>query len=407
MKHFSKFFPLMLVLMACLVNPAHAQTIRSTWMAYMQDNRPLSEIVIPGTHDSGAYVIPTDIGETQDWNITQQLENGVRFLDVRIANSDFGAYPFEIRHGFERLGNFHDLVLNPVNNFLAAHPSEVVLMSVSDEDTLDKIRFLNEVIYAPGSRFVTNANSATALGNVRGKIVLFNRMGRSEGIAWNSLQPYIQDNYNLDNNCGWVWYWPFYDCSIDYPKKAHQVLDFLNAARTDSGYHLWVNFASANWQGMYIGNSAEVVNANIKNYFYILNYQIFNGAAINSFGSIIPMDYPNRQGDEPINAMLIFNLVANYRGGLMTKTDCAQEPVTRSGSGGATTVTWINNSQEVRRGYWLNYSGQRVLYWELQPGQQVQQQTYITHPWVITNANNQCVSILTANSGPLLRGYLQ
>ena len=34
--------------------------------------------------------------------------------------------------------------------------------------------------------------------------------------------------------------------------------------------------------------------------------------------------------------------------------------------------------------YWINYEGQRVYYASLQPGRSVLQQTYVTHPWVVT-----------------------
>src|SRR6516225_5750413 len=62
------------------------------WMAQMPDDALLSDITIPGTHDSGARfggVAPVVDFVTalwvhcQNWTVTQQLNAGVRFLDVR------------------------------------------------------------------------------------------------------------------------------------------------------------------------------------------------------------------------------------------------------------------------------------------------------------------------------------
>ena len=61
-------------------------------MARLADDAPLSGITIPGTHDSGARfggVAPVVDFVTalwvqcQNWTVTQQLNAGVRFLDVR------------------------------------------------------------------------------------------------------------------------------------------------------------------------------------------------------------------------------------------------------------------------------------------------------------------------------------
>ena len=62
------------------------------WMARLPDDAPLSGLTIPGTHDSGArfgggapvvdFVTALWV-QAQNWTVTQQLDAGVRFLDVR------------------------------------------------------------------------------------------------------------------------------------------------------------------------------------------------------------------------------------------------------------------------------------------------------------------------------------
>jgi hypothetical protein len=48
-------------------------------------------------------------------------------------------------------------------------------------------------------------------------------------------------------------------------------------------------------------------------------------------------------------------------------------------------ITFTNNSAAPRNVYWIGYSGQRVLYQTLKPGQHYIQPTFITHPWVVTD----------------------
>ena len=45
-------------------------------MRYVPDSTKLAQLAIPGTHDSAAWNIPADVGETQDWSPNTQLNNG-------------------------------------------------------------------------------------------------------------------------------------------------------------------------------------------------------------------------------------------------------------------------------------------------------------------------------------------
>src|ERR1700751_3994587 len=68
------------------------------WMSGVVDTTPLSQMSIPGTHESCALYG----GGTTQWKfriIGQQLELGGRFLDVRCAFADDLAADFYIYHG--------------------------------------------------------------------------------------------------------------------------------------------------------------------------------------------------------------------------------------------------------------------------------------------------------------------
>jgi WD40 repeat protein len=81
---------------------------------------------------------------------------------------------------------------------------------------------------------------------------------------------------------------------------------------------------------------------------------------------------------------------------------CSLESSLRSLVGTQTApILFQNASGSTRNVYWLNYSGVRQLYNTLSPGQSFVQQTFLTHPWVTTDASNTCQAIFlpTLESG--------
>jgi hypothetical protein len=51
--------------------------------------------------------------------------------------------------------------------------------------------------------------------------------------------------------------------------------------------------------------------------------------------------------------------------------------------------------------YWIDYQGQRVPYFAaLGAGQSPVQQTFITHPWIVTDANGACLGIWLPTESP-------
>jgi hypothetical protein len=153
----------------------------------------------------------------------------------------------------------------------------------------------------------------TTVGDVRGKIVIFDRYGSSRyGISWDSSLLKIQDQYDLEmeTKCkevpvGW-WGWTQRVCvpvGLDYPKKAGIVKNFLGQAQNESltPHRFWINFASANYNGLYVAENADFVNPNVKSFFENQPKPI---------GSIVVMDYPNRTSG--VIRSIIQNSVTHY-----------------------------------------------------------------------------------------------
>jgi len=154
----------------------------SNWMSYISNSAPLSQLTIPGTHESSSAdggVFPSE-AQCQDENIAQQLADGTRYFDFRCENQGHGLPDaLAMYHGDFYEGSYLDTSLASIYTFLAAHPTETVLVSFLETDTSTGSAFADDIsdyIQANESYWYFG-NTTPTLGSVRGKIVLFNRYG--------------------------------------------------------------------------------------------------------------------------------------------------------------------------------------------------------------------------------------
>lgn len=79
-------------------------------------------------------------------------------------------------------------------------------------------------------------------------------------------------------------------------------------------------------------------------------------------------------------------------------SNCSEEGTIKSATGASTYVMFKNKTDSDISVYWLNAQGKRQLYKKLPAGQSHNQQTFVTHPWLIANAQDACVGIYTPES---------
>ena len=164
----------MLSAMLCL---GFAYADNSDWMSKLEDTVYLSELTIPGTHDSGAlHETFPDTAKCQRLTIPEQLNCGTRFLDIRCRRID---NVFKIYHGsaFQYL-DFQDVV-DYCRQFLKAHPFETIIMLVKEESSpKNSIVEFEEIFHQYISKNIELwhlDDKLPKLGDVRGKIVLIRR----------------------------------------------------------------------------------------------------------------------------------------------------------------------------------------------------------------------------------------
>src|SRR5207302_8770023 len=85
---------------------------------------------------------------------------------------------------------------------------------------------------------------------------------------------------------------------------------------------------------------------------------------------------------------------------ILPRLPCNLEPTLHSIDGAvSTSIQFTNSTAGPVNVYWIDYQGQRVFYRggdfpTLAAGQSYIQQTYITHPWVVTDAaTGTCLGI--------------
>lgn len=258
----------------------------TSWMRYIPDDASVMSLSVPGTHNSCCVHGLLGLGKTQELDLADQLNAGIRFLDIRFM------------HYQDNLCVHHDVVCTEKSyvdilticfNFLRQYPSETILMSVDDEsrfdDALGKFApshivcklpmadtasrgknsrsfqdtfnaktwecieglplFYNFTAVPPGDSVLASPalTSETKLGEVRGRIILLRRFEGSRDVGFDlSYWPEDQCFRNLAP--------PFYDIEDRYQNPGEEdkfnfVVDHIEKARSGDPGELYITFSSA------------------------------------------------------------------------------------------------------------------------------------------------------------------
>lgn len=64
-----------------------------------------------------------------------------------------------------------------------------------------------------------------------------------------------------------------------------------------------------------------------------------------------------------------------------------------------TTITFVNDSPAPRSIWWIDFDGGQKSYGEVDPGEQKTIETFLTHPWVVSNETGACVKVVVPQPG--------
>lgn len=179
---------------AANVEKTHVPLDVKNWMRYLPNDMPISEINMPGTHDSGTTHIDLhNWARCQALDLKDQMGMGMRVFDIRLVIRRFTtsdkAEDLIVTHGncWAYTGSGHSTYLrlshciSYAKDFLKDHPDEVIVFNICAEDEKEKTKPIiydyilhNQYADHPDAKVVTfmSGREVPRLGDVRGKVVI-------------------------------------------------------------------------------------------------------------------------------------------------------------------------------------------------------------------------------------------
>jgi 1-phosphatidylinositol phosphodiesterase len=233
-------------------NVGSGSVLLTDWMDRLHGAQRLSELTLPGTHDTCARDCTAGL-ETQSMTVPDQLAAGIRFLDIRCRHVGDA---FAIHHSSEFLRQWFEEVRDACYAFLDQHPGEAIVMLEKEEHTPAGNTRSFQATFESDTRATRSrwhlGDRIPALDEVRGKIVLFRRFPATTPLgidAWgdattnwvddatfvlarNGSTLCVQDGYRLPTR-------------LDLETKWDRIRQHLVDAGDGSPAAWYVNYASA------------------------------------------------------------------------------------------------------------------------------------------------------------------
>ena len=209
------------------------------WMKSLDDDLSLREVNMPGSHDTMAlYSIADLAGQCQSLSLEEQLNLGVRFLDIRLKEEN---NKLKAVHGFiDQKASFAQIT-KVVESFLNKHTNEFLIMSIKEETAASSSSLSFEdclKTYLGSDKYLKDTLLPEKVGDVRGKVILLSRYQNSTigvpaysewkdstSFTMSENDIYVQDTYKITSK----------------EQKQEEIVKCFN----ESGHALKINFLSA------------------------------------------------------------------------------------------------------------------------------------------------------------------
>ncbi|MBN3534579.1 phosphatidylinositol-specific phospholipase C domain-containing protein [Mycoplasma procyoni] len=225
------------------------------WMSSLNDNKLISDISIPGTHDSGmfsgrgwTYFFGQLWAKTQSKSWEYQLKQGIRFFDVRIEEN------LNIIHGSAKSLTSLPEMLKEFERFLKQHPHEFILIRLKSENygggrNENYRRKVEEALKKHYDMLYKTADNRSGgwpkVKDVRGKLIVFNDLHSdiSQDTTYGPLYYRNQNNYTF-------WIQDRFQ-NVSQAEKLGSIKNhFKDSNNTDLSGIMFINFTSYT-QGIY------------------------------------------------------------------------------------------------------------------------------------------------------------
>ena len=200
------------------------------WMKDIPDGTKLSEMTIPGTHDS-CSLFGICCARTQSWTLVEQMKAGLRYFDIRLRriNDTLRAY-----HGFVDQKEMFDSILVYGLNFLEQNPTETIIYEIiSEYDPLNSTKSFSELYeeYTQPykDRIIEYQNQDITMGEIRGKLFMVKVF---EGSTSHISNFFIQNSWSVN----FRWY---------MNKKKRKIKENFHRAISINNQQIYLNYLSA------------------------------------------------------------------------------------------------------------------------------------------------------------------
>ena len=212
---------------------SYPETHNLSWMKNIPDHTRISEMTIPGTHNSCA-LYGICCARTQTWTLLEQMKAGIRFFDIRLRlyNNTLRAF-----HGFVDQIDTFDVILLYAIQFLNQNPSETIIMQIITEYTPKNCTKKMPELYEEYTLNYKNNiyeydfnNEDITLGDIRGKIFIIKIFNRSTRRVPNF---FIQNEWTIN-------------CRLCINKKKRRIKEnFHRAIVSKNNKNIFLNYLSA------------------------------------------------------------------------------------------------------------------------------------------------------------------
>lgn len=274
----------------------------SSWMKYVPEDRPISRVSIPGTHDAGTASLPesnlTSMSHTQNFTISEQLYDGIRAFDIRLKKNMKYGHTMTCRDGF-------DETLVDIRKFLQDNPSEfLVAMIGSDEGgkwSEEMISNYNKLIDDYKDLFIEDFDAQTPIKDVRGKVLVIRRQ---EACPFGKLLKFA-DNLIFDYDCFKVE--DVYKQHKTYKKIKLVEKHLRDAYENDDPSKWYITFNSIAWDPRHHKPYYSAWGAvNVRKPMNKALREVIETKGYSNFGMVF-LDFYNDHGDKPQLVEAIIN----------------------------------------------------------------------------------------------------
>ncbi len=259
------------------------------WMSAINDSQYISEITIPGTHDSCAHYEPVyGMIKCQKYTLKDQLDMGVRFLDIR---GDLVGNTMVMMHNVIPQSMCFDDVLEICYEFLEEYPTETIIMSIKQETGDNRDEFIDyvETTISNDMDMWYVENEIPTLSQVRGKIILINRYEKQVTDFGISTYYWVSNEAFTVNNEFFSLHIQDYYCVEEGLEKKWSLIEehFEESLMYADKDNLYINFTSA-----YIGDVPNILT--VSDYVNPLLVEYLENSPIGCYG-ITVMDFVDEE----------------------------------------------------------------------------------------------------------------